>query len=119
MLEGDAYATALAKQREDAARGQVAGLDLFTPTARATDPATSHEAADSMVDAAHHQRATILAALHDFGPQSNDQLDARLGYRVGTASRRTAELVKLGLVRRTTRRVPTRTGRAAFLLEAA
>jgi len=119
----DPYASALTRHRDAVARGEQAFLnDLFNvpePAARHSDPATSHEAAASMADEADHQRATVLAALHDFGPMSNDQLDQQLGWRVGTASRRTAELLKVGLVRRTDTRVPTRTGRAAFLLEAA
>jgi len=118
----DAYTAALARQRAQAQRNAERFLaDLFnvTPVARHSDPVTSHAAADSMVDHAHNQRAEILASIHEHGPQTNDELDFLLGYRIGTASRRTAELIRSGHLIRSDETRLTRTGRAAHILKAA
>lgn len=123
MSHPHSYSAELARQRAQAqANAQRFLNDLFnvpTPAARITDPVTSHAAADSMVDHAANQRAEILAALAERGPMTNDSLDDLFGWRVGTASRRTAELVKLGLVVRGTETRVTRTGRRALVLKVA
>lgn len=118
MSDTDLYTAELARHREHVAREEQAFIeDQFNaPAARRTDPATSHEAAASVVDHAANQRAEIMAALREFGPATNDALDARLGYRVGTASRRTTELYRMGLIIRGTDTRETRTGRRALVL---
>lgn len=68
------------------------------PRSRATDPATSHAAAESMVDEAQVQRQAILAYLrqHPAGLCA-DRLDEALGFRDGRAGKRCPELCEQGL----------------------
>lgn len=86
---------------------------LPLPRARASDPATSHAAADSMTHAAGMQRALILNALKAHGPMTADELDALLGLRPSTSGRRLIELVRDGTVAITDETRPTRSGREA------
>jgi predicted ArsR family transcriptional regulator len=51
----------------------------MTAFARRTDPASSHEAAASMAEAAPVQDARIVAALRDWGPMAAEQIAAELG----------------------------------------
>ncbi len=60
----------------------LAGLPMFEPRARNTDPETSHEAAESMVSASHIQRATVLSALINHGPMIADEIDAMLDHEL-------------------------------------
>ena len=98
--------------------------DLFAPgvqpTARPSDPATSHLAAESMDLAAETQRADLYAALCANGPLTADELDELLLFRVTTAGRRLIELTRLDppLARRLERTRLTRSGRSAHLWEA-
>lgn len=85
------------------------------PKARRTDPETSHAAAASMGDAAGIQRAAILAALVGVDGLTNDELDAAHGWRTGTASRRTVELLRAGQVIRGPDTRLTEGGRAALV----
>lgn len=69
------------------------------PRARASDPATSHDAAASMRAAAHAQRDSILTVLRAYGPQTSAEVDARLGW-TDRAHRRMKELETAGRVAR-------------------
>lgn len=88
------------------------------PRARSTDPETSRDAADSMVQAAEGQRSAILAELRKSGPLTADEIDVHLFSGHHTAARRLPELAELGLVHRSTDKRPTRAGRAAFIWRA-
>jgi hypothetical protein len=56
-----------------------AQLSLFRgPQARATDPATSHEAAAAVTPAASELENDILACLRVFGPLTDDEICQRL-----------------------------------------
>ena len=105
-------------------RGTVAeSRDSATvPTARRTDPATSHEAAASItvqrMRADHH---LVLAALHDHGPMTDFALASRVSSALGRIVKQTSigvrrkELVTLGLVRNSGRRAPSDTGKASIV----
>ena len=93
------------------------------PVARASDPPASHAAARRARDIAHAQRNAILMALAVRGRAgaTNDDLDAVYGWRPGTASRRTAEMVITEEhpdrpIRRLDAMRPTRTGSPAHVL---
>jgi type II secretory pathway predicted ATPase ExeA len=92
------------------------GLEMWNdlPLARATDPETSHRAARDAAGRAGAQRRQVLQVL-TLAPRTNDEIDVYMGWRVGTAGRRTGELVKLGLIERTATTRQTRTGSAAFV----
>ena len=91
---------------------------LPVPRARNTDPETSRDAADSMVQAAEGQRNAILAELRKSGPLTADEIDVHLFSGHHTSARRLPELAELGLVHRSTDKRPTRAGRAAFIWRA-
>lgn len=93
--------------------------DLFAPpAARRADPPSSHLAARANKAEREAQTRAILVALAHAGRDglSNDQLDAMHSWRAGTASRRTAELIRDGRVRRLLTTRPTRTGSPAHVL---
>jgi hypothetical protein len=71
----------------------------FCVRARATDPATSHKAADNAKRFAGGHASKILAALKLHGPQSPKQLFDFTGLSVVQIDRRRGELIKAGLVR--------------------
>ena len=97
-------------------RDQTGGLPMFDhPKARATDPETSHEAAESIPGVAKAQRGEILSVLRASGPQTADSLDYVIGWRVTTAGRRLKELAESGLVEMTAYTSLTRSGRKAFV----
>ncbi len=89
---------------------------LPTPVARASDPATSHAAAESMAGATRSQYLAILQHLANVrgdGATANE-IDITLDWRDGTAGRRLAELAtRLGWVRVLEGTRPTASGRAA------
>lgn len=92
----------------------LAGLPMFEPPgSRASDPQTSHAAAESMKEPAAVQRQIIIDALACSGPQSADELDCTIGWRPTTAGRRLKELETAGLVERTEFFALTRSGRSA------
>lgn len=92
-------------------------LPLFAaPAARATDPATSHDAARSMADGpAEAQAHAILRALLTYGDATADALDARIGWRDTTAGRRLKELDRAGYAYPLQGTAVTRSGRKAHL----
>jgi hypothetical protein len=102
---------------EPAALGPL--FDPVAPRARADDPATSHDAAASMLEPADVQRALIVHALRTQGPMTADELDVTLDWRPTTSGRRLAELERKGRARRTGGIDKTRSGRNAEVWEAA
>ena len=82
------------------------------PLARTTDPATSHQAAESMTEAAGVQRLAIVRALEKRA-MTADELDQALQYRPTTSGRRLAELERMGRVSVTEETRATRSGRQA------
>ena len=86
----------------------------FEPLARVTDPETSHLAAANARERAKAQRAQILEALKTRS-MTNDQLDEHFGWREGTASRRTVELLRSGDLFRPGNKRKTRTGEMALV----
>lgn len=83
------------------------------PTARRTDPVTSHRAADSMREGAAAHRAQIVSLLQDGTVRTHEEIDEALGWPHPRAARRMKELVTAGLVRRATMK-PTSSGRQAW-----
>jgi hypothetical protein len=67
------------------------------PAARATDPATSHEAAGGAKQFSGRHHALILEALKD-GPASKTVLGDRIGLDGVSVARRTSELVSTGQI---------------------
>lgn len=118
-------------KREGTRQVGTEGLGLWlgweAPRARSSDPQTSKDAAQSMVDGAEAQRQKILAYLQvHAGGATADTLDRELGWRPSTAGRRLSELIESGQVVRCDglphgKLVPpkltqkTRQGRYAFL----
>ncbi len=86
--------------------------------ARATDPRTSLEAADS-VNRIRESQKRILEALKTYGPMTDEQILAlNLGLSPsGTRSRR-AELVERGYVKDSGRKDKTASGRNTIVWEA-
>ncbi len=79
-------------------------FDLAEPLARARDPATSHQAADSAKALqAHHQRV-ILDCLKCHGPCGKDRIAALTRLSGVQVARRTVELERDGLIRWTGRK---------------
>ena len=69
------------------------GPRLPVPMARATDPATSHKAAEGAKAFAPSQKETILEALR-LGPAGKTELSRRTGINDVAVARRCSELVK-------------------------
>ena len=86
------------------------------PRARASDPETSHEAAESMVDGAAIHRDMILETLaqHPKG-LTGDDLDRLHDWPAATACRRLKELQRAGEVFKSDIKRETRSGRLAFV----
>ena len=96
-----------------------AGESVTYPiAARKDDPPASHAAARANKAEREAQRHAILLALATAGREgcTNDSLDAMHLWRAGTASRRTAELIRDGHVRRLLTTRKTRTGSPAHVL---
>ena len=85
---------------------------LAEPLARATDPATSHQAAAEARElAADHQRI-ILAALEAHGAAGKDRIAALTRLTGTQVARRTCELHKLGKIAPTGKNVLSTAKRA-------
>jgi hypothetical protein len=91
--------------------------DNLTPAFRSGAPATSREAAYSMVGPAKKQRADVLAFLIERGEAgaTDAEIEAALGMRHQSASPRRGELVASGLVVDSGKRRPTPSGRRAVV----
>ena len=100
-----------------AVNGVAAGREVRydAPRARKSDPATSHQAAASMQEAAQAHREQILGFLGAQGATgaTGNEIDRALGWRSATANRRLKELSNAGLVLDSGERRPTETGRLA------
>lgn len=88
-------------------------LDLFTYSARTTDPSTSHAAAVANSAARGRPRDRIVELLDLLGEATDYQLSEYLGMLRGTVAKRRGECVELGWVERAGRGV-TDTGSPAF-----
>lgn len=99
-------------------------LEILTPKARRTDPATSHAAARSVANLRHSQQV-ILKLLALEGPKTDEELlylwNDRIAERISPSGLRTrrSELVDLGLVRDSGERRPLESGRTAIAWEVA
>ena len=94
----------------------------IVPAARATDPATSHEAAATItVQRMRADHQLVLAALHDHGPMTDFGIAAKVSAALGRMVKATSlgvrrkELVTLGLVRNSGRRAPSDTGTSSIV----
>ncbi len=94
----------------------------IVPAARATDPATSHEAAATItVQRMRADHQLVLAALHDHGPMTDFGIAAKVSAALGRIVKQTSlgvrrkELVTLGLVRNSGRRAPSDTGTSSIV----
>ena len=88
-------------------------LPLFAPRVRATDPNTSHQAAESMVVISDRHRARIMGYLDQGGTWIKDELAAATGLTDVQCARRISELVRAGAAEDSGARRPTATGRMA------
>lgn len=83
---------------------------LEFPRARASDPITSHEAADRVTDdgIAHGQRAAILKKVHQLPGSTASEIGRALGHAGNhVACRRLPEILERGLVKRGVPRICT------------
>lgn len=92
-------------------------LDLVIPGVRRSDPTTSRDAANSMLEGAAAHRAKILAVLSDGKPRTYVEIADAAGLDPIAVARRLAELHRLGAIRRLTGTHLTPSGRAARLWE--
>ena len=89
----------------------LAQLDMFAaPTARRSDPGTSHEAAESAKELAARHHRIILAALSR-GPAGKDRIAALTNLSGTQVARRTCELHRAGKIEPTGRTVTSTAGR--------
>lgn len=92
-------------------------FDFETPTARATDPQTSHEAAASVRLRAGHTRGRALVALAAAGPcgLTDFELAARTGVPQTSIGVRRKELQRVACVEATDRRRLSPSGTPAIV----
>lgn len=64
------------------------------------------------------RQKAVYDTLRDWGPLTNEELNARLGWKINRVTPRTNELVKMGLVRMYERRTCAITGFPAIAWEA-
>jgi len=79
--------------------------------ARAKDPITSFEAAESIKDVAKMHNGVIVAGLQKFGPMGKDQIANNTGLQPNQVSRRLSELEEIGLIELTGKQVKSNSGR--------
>jgi hypothetical protein len=70
------------------------------PTARKTDPDTSHEAAKDATFKASKHRTLALFTLYDHGPMTDYELAAVTGLQQNSIGKRRGECMRVGLVRK-------------------
>lgn len=86
-------------------------LAMFAePTARRSDPITSHDAAESAKELAARHHRIIVAALSR-GPAGKDRIAALTSLSGTQVARRTCELHRQGLIEPTGRTVTSTAGR--------
>ena len=83
----------------------------FEPLARASDPATSHQAAAQARELARQHHRIILAALEAHGAMGKDGIAARTSLTGVAVCRRLAELQRMGKIAPTGRTVLSTAGR--------
>ena len=81
------------------------------PSARASDPVTSHVAAAAAVRMAHDHQAAIHVALIGKGPMGKDAIARATGLTGVAVARRLPELQRLGMAKPTGKMVLSDTGR--------
>jgi hypothetical protein len=88
---------------------------IETPAARATDPETSHEAAEHVTRTGvrAEQQAKCFAAIRTFPGHTMQELGELTGICRFELGRRVSECERAGLVRRLPKRTCTVTGRSA------
>lgn len=79
--------------------------------ARAKDPITSFEAADSVKDVSKMHQEVIVACLQRFGALGKDGISTHTGLQSNQVARRLSELEKLGLIELTGKQVKSNSGR--------
>ena len=79
--------------------------------ARAKDPITSFEAAESVKDVAKMHQEVIVAGLQRFGPMGKDKIANTTGLQSHQVSRRLSELEKMGVIELTGNQVKSNSGR--------
>jgi DNA-binding MarR family transcriptional regulator len=89
-------------------------INYDPPSARRTDPDTSHEAARRAGLGASEGRKDALHYLSR-GPCTDFELAARSGYQQTSIGKRRGELVQLGLVVKTNERRPSPSGSPAIV----
>lgn len=83
----------------DTSRFDQALMRVFgQPRARASDPLTSHDAADQAEGLASQHYEQILSCLRRFGALGKDGIAKRSGLEGNQVARRMSELHRLGLV---------------------
>ena len=91
-------------------------LPLFAPRARATDPLTSFQAADRMVEGAKYHRYRILGHLRRIAPATatKDEAGHATGLDDVQAARRLSELKDAGLIEDSGERRPSKSGNSCI-----
>ena len=84
----------------------------FEPSARASDPATSHQAAQQARELAARHHRIILSCLEAHGPAGKDRIAALTCLSGVAVCRRLSELQKAGRITPTGRNVQSTAGRA-------
>lgn len=84
----------------------------FEPAARASDPATSHQAAQQARELAARHHRIILSCLEAHGPAGKDRIAALTCLSGVAVCRRLSELQKVGRITPTGRNVQSTAGRA-------
>ena len=79
--------------------------------ARAKDPITSFQAADSVEDMCKQHHDLIVAALRNIGPLGKDGISKYTGLQSNQVARRMNELQKLDLIELTGQTVKSNSGR--------
>lgn len=93
-------------------------LDLVIPAVRRSDPETSVDAANGMIEGAADHRAKILAALADGIARTYVEIAAVCRLEPIAVARRMSELARLGQVQRLQEKRPTPSGHEARLWRA-
>lgn len=86
-------------------------LGKFFQRARAMDPITSHQAAESIKKTAPQHMQLIHDALHEYGPMGKDRIASILNMNPNQVSRRLPEMEKMKLVELTGYTVESFSGR--------
>lgn len=89
--------------------GKFFSLPVFN-RARATDPVTSHQAADQVTTTSKHFQI-IHQALVEHGPMGKDMIAQKTGLEPNAVARRLPELQKMALVELTGNTVTSKAGR--------